>query len=82
MDFNQQLANWLMDNQLLFQENTIQQSVFNMIVNTDDFNLLNEDDKKLVLRILELSLSLSFTLKNNPTQADALINYLDKSVKP
>ena len=77
MDFSKQLAIWFMDQQTLMDNNTFQQRLHNMIINSEDFNLLADVDKAIVLRILNLNLSLSFILLNNKEEADELIKDLD-----
>lgn len=77
MEFSKQLAIWFMDQQTMMENKTYQQRLHNMIVHSDDFNLLTDEDKETVLRILNLNLSLSFILLNNKEEADELIKDLE-----
>lgn len=77
MNFDQELATWLMEQQSLFERPSIQKDIFAMINDKESFGLLSEDYKEIILKLLEYYLSLSFILKQNESQADNLINYLD-----
>ena len=77
MEFSKQLAIWFMDQQTMMENNMFQQRLHNMIVNSDDFNLLTDENKEIVLRVLNLNLSLSFILLNNKSETDELIKVLD-----
>lgn len=78
MSFSREFSEWLMEQQRLFSRPSIQKDIFAMIKDKEGFNLLSEEQKELVMKLLEVSLSLSFILNQNESQADNFINFLDK----
>ncbi|MGV0947619.1 hypothetical protein ACTS93_10780 [Empedobacter falsenii] len=78
MSFSREFSEWLMEQQHLFSRPSIQKDIFSMIKDKEGFNLLSEEQKELVMKLLEVSLSLSFILNQNESQADNFINFLDK----
>lgn len=78
MSFSREFSEWLMEQQRLFSRPSIQKDIFSMIKDKEGFNLLSEEQKELVMKLLEVSLSLSFILNQNESQADNFINFLDK----
>ncbi|HAD79026.1 MAG TPA: hypothetical protein DCF99_05980 [Flavobacteriaceae bacterium] len=77
MDFNEKLAVWLAGQNQLFDNQSMQEEVFALIDNDLEHGCLDEEAKQLILKILKSTLSLSFILKNNPKDAEKLINYLE-----
>ena len=77
MDFNEKLAIWLSGQEMLFEDDSFQENVFALIENDLDHGCLDDNSKELILKLLKATLSLSFIIKNNRTEADKLIKYLE-----
>lgn len=75
MSFYVEFSEWLMEQQKMYDNESIQKDIFSLLRNEEAFNLMSTDQKEILVKLLETSLSLSFILSNNKAKTDNLVGF-------
>lgn len=76
IDFNFKLGSWLNCQQQFFNNQNIQEELFNINETVSKIDEFSEKEKDMIKTMSSSFLKLSFIINNNPSKAEKLIQYL------
>ena len=76
LNFNEKLGSWLNAQRQNFENQNIQEALFEIIERVEEIGELTSDEKMLIKKISTGMMKLSFIINNNPSETGKLIQYL------
>lgn len=76
VNFNEKLGSWINSQRQNFENQNIQEALFEIIERVEEIGELTSDEKMLIKKISTEMMKLSFIINNNLPQTEKLIQYL------